>query len=157
MKSTIRLSIALGVLCVFVLISRAQTERGAAAAQTRKPIYITRMYTGPDGLSHTEEIEAKTDPAVPGNVIKLMPVTGAEIHRSTPGQVLDWHKGPRLQYVITLSGQGELEVADGKKIADGPGHIVLVEDTTGKGHITRTLGTEERVSLWLPLVDQSAH
>jgi quercetin dioxygenase-like cupin family protein len=155
MKSTMMLFVALGLLCVFVLISRAQTERGAAAAQARKPIYITRMYTGPDGLSHTEEIEAKTDPSAPGNVIKMMAITGAEIHRSTPGQVLDWHRGPRRQYVITLSGQGEIEVAGGKVIPDGPGHIVLVEDTTGKGHITRTTGTEEKVSLWLPLVDQS--
>jgi hypothetical protein len=152
MKSTVRLSIALGVLCAFAFISRAQTQRSPAATQPRKPIYITRMYTGPDGLSHTEEIEAKADGA--GNVIKLMPVTGAEIHRAMPGQVLDWHTGPRYQYVITLSGQGEIEVADGKKIADGPGHILLVEDTTGKGHITRTTGSEEKVSLWLPLADQ---
>jgi len=85
----------------------------------------------------------------------LMAVTGAEIHRGAPGQVLDWHPGPRRQYVITLSGQGEIEVAGGKVIPDAPGHIVLVEDTTGKGHITRTTGTEDRVTLWLPLVDQS--
>jgi hypothetical protein len=57
--------------------------------------------------------------------------------------------------VITLSGRGEVEVAGGKKISLEPGHIDLVEDTTGKGHITRSLGSEDRVTLTLPLVDQS--
>ena len=57
--------------------------------------------------------------------------------------------------MITLSGQGELEVAGGKKIPVGPGHIELVEDTTGKGHITRVVGTEDRVTLQIPLSGQS--
>jgi len=85
----------------------------------------------------------------------MMMTTGAELHRAPAGRVSDWHTAPRRQYVITLSGYGELEVAGGKKIAVGPGHIELVEDTTGKGHITRVTGTEERVTLQLPLTDQS--
>jgi hypothetical protein len=157
MRSTFRLFIAIGVLCVCGLVLRAQTQRSAPAAQARRPIYITRIFTGPDGLTHSEEIEAKSDATGNGNVIKMMPVTGAEIHRGAPGTTLDWHPGPRYQYVITLSGHGEIEIADGEKIAEDPGHITLVEDITGKGHITRTLGTEDRVSLWLPLVDQPGH
>jgi hypothetical protein len=58
--------------------------------------------------------------------------------------------------VITLTGQGEIEVAGGKKISIQPGHIDLVEDVTGKGHITKVTGTEDRVTLWLPLADQSS-
>src|SRR5439155_16906995 len=89
-------------------------------------------------------------------IFKMMMTTGAELHRAPAGRVSDWHTAPRRQYVITLSGHGELEVAGGKKIAVGPGHIELVEDTTGKGHITRVTGTEERVTLQLPLTDPSA-
>ncbi|PYS04857.1 MAG: hypothetical protein DMG12_09135 [Acidobacteria bacterium] len=92
---------------------------------------------------------------VSGDIFKMMMTTGAELHRAPAGRVSDWHTAPRRQYVITLSGYGELEVAGGKKIAVGPGHIELVEDTTGKGHITRVTGTEERVTLQLPLTDQS--
>jgi quercetin dioxygenase-like cupin family protein len=61
---------------------------------------------------------------------------------------------PRRQYVITLSGHGELEVAGGKKILVGPGSINLVEDVTGKGHITRTVGNEDRVTIQIPLSDR---
>ena len=57
--------------------------------------------------------------------------------------------------MITLSGRGELEVADGKKVAVGPGHINLIEDTTGKGHITRNLGPEDRIVVTIPLADQT--
>jgi hypothetical protein len=58
--------------------------------------------------------------------------------------------------VITLSGRGEIEVAGGQKIPVGPGHINLIEDTTGKGHITRNLGTEDRIDITIPLADQTA-
>jgi hypothetical protein len=119
-------------------------------AQTHKPIFITRLYTGPDNQTHAEEMELKF--AGPSEVSKMMPVTGAELHRTSGGSVRDWHRGPRRQYVITLSGHGEIEVAGGKKIPVEPGHIDLVEDTTGKGHITRV--TEDGLTLQLPLVDQ---
>ena len=32
-------------------------------------------------------------------------------------------------------------------------HINLIEDTTGKGHITRNLGPEDRIVLTIPLAD----
>jgi len=85
-----------------------------------------------------------------------MKITGAELHRTAAGSVQDWHTAPQRQYVITLSGRGEIEVAGGKKIALEPGHIELAEDLTGKGHITRAIGSEDRVTLWLPLADQPA-
>jgi len=127
-------------------------ENGAARAQTHKPVFMTRLYTGPDNQTHAEEVAVDF---TAGEVSKMMQVTGAELHRGAPGNVSDWHRGPRRQYVITLSGRGELEVAGGKKISVEPGHIELIEDTTGKGHITRVTGTEDRVTLQLPLADQS--
>jgi quercetin dioxygenase-like cupin family protein len=124
-------------------------------AQTaHKPLMITRLYMGPDNQTHAEEVELKFTPGNPAEVSKMMQVTGAELHRTAGGSVDDWHRAPRRQYVITLSGRGEVEVAGGKKISMGPGHIDLVEDTTGKGHITKVLGTEDRVTLQLPLADQ---
>lgn len=141
-----------GMAALFVLLSSAQT-----GAQKHKPLMMTRLYTGPDGQTHFEETEAKFTVSGTTDVFKLMGITGAELHHAAPGTVIDWHTAPRRQYVITLSGQGEIEVAGGKKFTVGPGHIDLVEDTTGKGHITRVTGTEERVTLQLPLSDQAHH
>ena len=63
----------------------------------------------------------------------------------------NWHTSPRRQFVITLSGRAELEVANDQKVVTGPGHIDLIEDTAGKGHLTRNL--EDRVVITIPLAD----
>ena len=139
---------------LFVLVSDAQSGRDASPSQKHKPLMMTRLYTGPDGQTHAEEVEAKFTAGNANEVFRLMKITGGELHRAAPGTVIDWHTAPRRQYVITLSGQAELEVAGGKKIHVGPGNIDLVEDTTGKGHITRVTGTEDRVTLQLPVSDQ---
>ena len=131
------------------------TESGVVLAQTLKPLFMTRLYTGSDNQTHAEEVELKFTPGSPAEVAKMLQVSGAELHRTASGSVDDWHRAPRRQYVITVSGRGEIEVAGGKKIPVGPGHIDLVEDTTGKGHITKVVGTEDRVTLQLPLADQS--
>ena len=130
-------------------------EPSVVMAQTHKPVFMTRVFTGPDNQTHAEEVELKFTPGSPAEVSRMTQVTGAELHRTAGGSVDDWHRAPRRQYVITLSGRGEIEVAGGKKISVGPGTINLVEDTTGKGHITKAMGTEDRVTLQLPLADQS--
>ena len=151
MKTTLMWLIAVLLIAVIAFVAGAQT-----GAQKHKGVFITHLYTGPDGQTHAEEVEAKFTPGNGNDVFKMLSTTGAELHRAPAGRVSDWHTAPRRQYVITLSGHGELEVAAGKKIAVGPGHIELVEDTTGKGHITRVTGTEERLTLQLPLTDQAA-
>jgi hypothetical protein len=141
-----------GLLGLSVLpMPPAQSAEDGASA---KPVMINRLYTGPDGLTYAEEIEAKFAPlgGLPG--YKLLANAGAELRRAPPGRVSDWHTAPRRQYVITLSGHGELEVAGGKKVLVGPGSINLVEDVTGKGHITRTVGNEDRVTIQIPLTDR---
>jgi quercetin dioxygenase-like cupin family protein len=149
MSSNIRPWAGVALVAVLVVGWRAETNQDVAAAQGRKPIMMTRIYTGPDGLSHAEEIEMKLN----GNVSDMMKATGVEFSRRAPGPVSDWHVGPRRQFVITISGRGELEVAGGKKVAVGPGHINLIEDTTGKGHTTRNIGPDDRIVVTIPLAE----
>jgi quercetin dioxygenase-like cupin family protein len=126
----------------------------SAEEAARGPLIIHRLYTGSDGQTHVEDIEAKFTLLGETGAYKLMANAGAELRRAPPGRVADWHVAPRRQYVITLSGHGEIEVADGKKIQLGPGDVDLVEDVTGKGHITRTIGSEDRVTIQIPLTDK---
>ena len=155
MKSIARRLVTVALVGLFALMWRIDTARDVLSAQTRKPVVVTRLYTGPDGQTHAEEIEMKFTGGANSEVSQMMPVTGAELHRQPAKTFVDWHPGPRRQYVITLSGRGEIEVAGGKKIPLGPGQINLIEDTTGKGHITKGVGAEDRVTLWLPLADQT--
>lgn len=149
MSSTIRHWTVVALVAAFVVCWKAETNQDVAAAQGRKPIMMTRIFTGPDGLSHAEEIEMKLE----GNVSPMMKATGAEFSRRSPAPVSDWHVGPRRQFVITLSGRAEIEVAGGKKVMIGPGHINLIEDTTGKGHTTRNIGPDDRIVVTIPLAE----
>ena len=133
----------------FVFLWRAETERDVVGAQARKTVPVTRVYTGADGQSHAERIEME----LKGDVTEMMKATGVQFTRRGP-YFNDWHPGPRRQFVITLSGRAELEMAGGQKVAVGPGHISLIEDTTGKGHTTRVVGPDDRITVTIPLADQ---
>ena len=139
---------AVALVSLFVLTWRAHVDQDVVVAQTRKPIMVTRIYTGKDGLSHAEQIELKLN----GGASEMIKATGVQFSSRPPAPASDWHVGPMRQYVITLSGRAELEVADGKKVTVGPGQINLIEDTTGKGHITKNL--EDRIVVTIPLADQ---
>jgi hypothetical protein len=141
------LLIAAGLLSISVPMPPAHGAEGVA--QASKPVVITRLFTGPDGLTHAEEIEVRF--ASGGGVFNLLANSGAELRRTPPGRVADYHTASRRQYVMTLSGHAELVLSDGQTIKVGPGSIELAEDLTGKGHITRTVGTEDRVVVLIPV------
>jgi quercetin dioxygenase-like cupin family protein len=151
-KAKFTLFFCVGLLSLSVHVPPAVSADDAAAAH--KPLMINHLYTGPDGQTHVDEIEAKFAPGGGVEAYKLLANGGAELRRAPPGRVADWHTAPRRQYVITLSGHGELEISGGKKILVGPGSVELVEDITGKGHITRTVGDEDRVTIQIPLTDR---
>ena len=104
---------------------------------------ITRLYTGKDGHSHFEEIEVEIE--------KIQPAEGIVFRQAPPGHAREWHPAPRRQYVITLSGQGEIEIGDGTKRRFGPGDIMLADDTTGRGHVTRVVSAQPRLYVTIPL------
>jgi hypothetical protein len=140
--------------CTLLVLS-ARADHDVVGAQHRTPIKVTRIFTGPDGLTHAEEIAPKlTSSGGSGELSEMIKVTGLQFRRQAPKYFQDWHTAPRRQYVITLSGRGEVELTGGKKIPLEPGHILLAEDVTGKGHISRGVGTEDRISLFIPLADQ---
>jgi hypothetical protein len=141
--------IGAGLLGCCVLMPPAQSAEGAKGVQSGNPVTITRFFTGPDGLTHAEEIDVKFAPG--GGIYDLLSNSGAQIRRTPPGRENGYHTASRRQYVITLSGHAELVLSGGQTIQVGPGSIELAEDLTGKGHITRTVGTEDRVAILIPV------
>jgi len=137
-----------GLVGLCVAMPPAQNADGAAAAKD-KPVMITRFFTGPDGLTHAEEIEAKFAPG--GGVYKLLANSGTQLRSTPPGRENGYHNASRRQYIITLRGHAELVLSGGQTIQVGPGSIELAEDLTGKGHITRTIGNEDRIAIVIPV------
>jgi hypothetical protein len=163
MRLETRQLVILVLVGCFIMMWGGTADRDVAVAQGRKPITITRIFTGPDGLAHAEDIELNLNAR---GVTSMFKATGAEfsVRPPTPGAkpgstgATDasspaWHTGPARQFVITLSGHSEVEVSGGVHVVATPGHINLIEDTTGKGHITRNFGPEDRIALTIPLAD----
>lgn len=132
----------------------------AATAQRRIPISITRIFTGSDGQSHDEpitDLRFIADPSRSGlEASEVVKVSGLQFARTRPGWARDWHLAERHQYIVTLSGKGEIEVAGGRKVSLEPGTVILEEDATGKGHISRTIGTEDRIALNIQITEPSS-
>ena len=110
---------------------------------------ISRLYTGDDGQSHLEELDLASHPELG----QLQAAKGVSFRSTPAGTFSDWHNGPRRQFVITISGEVEIGLGDGSVHRFGPGHVNLVEDLTGKGHTTRSVGNDPRVSATIPLED----
>jgi hypothetical protein len=53
--------------------------------------------------------------------------------------------------VVNLTGSVEIEVGDGSRRMFGPGSILLAEDMTGEGHISRSVDDEPRICLFVHL------
>ena len=109
---------------------------------------ITRLWTSEDGQAHFEDLNV---PAGETETIALQ--AGADMtFRSFPdGSFSDWHPAPRVQYVILLAGQMEIGIGDGTKRMFNPGDILQVEDLTGQGHTTRSVGNRVSASVALSL------
>ena len=115
-----------------------------------------RVYSGADGQSHLAEVPLAMKPfrdveGAHGEGTPMQAATGIAFRAAPPGYVLDWHCAPRRQYSISLSGTAEIEVGDGTIVRAGPGDVVLAEDLTGQGHVTRVVGGEPRLSAIIPL------
>jgi hypothetical protein len=122
-------------------------------AQESAPIRVTRLYTGTDGKTKVEEytvpLEASGDPGT--FLSQTVAATSVQFRRTTEDYFLDWHPASKRQYVVTLSGESEVELDGGRKLRLGPGHILLAEDTTGQGHISRAVGSKDRLSIFIAL------
>jgi hypothetical protein len=118
-----------------------------------------RVYSGADGESHIAELPLALEPfrdveGAHGQGTPLQAASGIAFRVAPPGYVLDWHCAPRRQYSISLSGAAEIEVGDGTIARVEPGDVVLAEDLTGRGHVTRVIGKEPRVYAIVPLADR---
>ena len=113
---------------------------------------IIRIYTGPDGRSHFEDIEPRFETLNDKSErAELIPGSSIVIRRFEPTRSNPWHHAPGRAAVFTLSGAVDIEIGDGTVRRLGPGDILIAEDRTGQGHVTREVGPEPRVSIFVPL------
>jgi hypothetical protein len=116
-----------------------------------------RIYATPDGESHFDEIDipmsgrpVMTDiahfelsPQYPASRIRF-----ARVPRGK--REVGYHTVPERVLTVRLDGAVEYETSDGNVRRVEAGSVVLVEDTHGKGHISRH-SPEAQTVLWISL------
>ncbi|HZW69320.1 MAG TPA: hypothetical protein VFF57_00540 [Hanamia sp.] len=113
---------------------------------------VTRIYSDGEGDSHFEDITIPLTDA--GSIGKLSTGIAAKeiiFREVAPSYDYDFHNAPQKQYIILLDGEIEIETSLGDKRIFKSGEVLLVEDTTGKGHKTRNLQPINRKSIFITL------
>lgn len=113
---------------------------------------IHNLYTDERGESHFRDIEvAWTGNAPSSRISDLIPVKGLIFRETGAGYDLDWHPAPRRQYIINLDGGVQITASDGETRTIGAGEVLLVEDTSGKGHLSKNIEEKIRYSIFVPI------
>lgn len=113
---------------------------------------ITRLYVDAKGETHFEDREIPYESETPGGkTSRRFPATGIIFRETSPAYDYDWHNAPRKQYIINLDAAVQITVSDGETRTIGAGEVFLVEDTTGKGHISRAVQGKMRHSIFVTL------
>ena len=130
-------------------LAARRAHHARTLSQLEFSMRVTRVFTGPDNESHFEDLDVPLKSGRYGSLSEVVPATGLMFRETPSGATLDFHQAPQRQFVVTLWGSCEVECADGAKRTFGAGDILLADDTTGHGHITRDLEGPRR-SLFIP-------
>lgn len=113
---------------------------------------IHNLYVDATGETHFRDIEVEWAEERRGSRLsRRLPATGI-IFRETGGDYdLDWHPAPRRQYIVNLDAGVRITASDGESRVIGAGEVILVEDTTGKGHLSQAVEGRMRHSIFIPV------
>ena len=113
---------------------------------------ITRIYADDSGQSRFEDINIELkDAGDIGSLSDRYPVKHIIFRETKPDYDFDWHPAPERQYIVRREGNIEIEVGTGAERAFTGGDILLVEDTEGRGHKTKTTDAKTRRSIFITL------
>lgn len=127
----------------------------AASPAPVSPLTYVHVYADNAGASHFREEHFEFIPGrdIDSSLHVLGTKGGATLLRLKAGAVEDWHNAPQAWFLIVLQGKSAVTTSDGQVRQFGPGSIVLLDDTTGKGHQTRVVGKIDHIAAVIPIAD----
>ena len=121
-----------------------------------KASYV-RLFTDDQGETHFEEISstlARVDFAhgmPPVFVSEEIAAQASSFFGAPAGWESEWHPSSGRHLFAVLTGAWEVTASDGETRTFSKGDVLLVEDTTGKGHASKVISEEESLSLLVVL------
>ena len=110
----------------------------------------TRIYADKNGETHFEDVTVNMTDSRHARLSEMIAAKGV-IFRLTKDYFVDWHPAPRRQYIVNLDAGVKITASDGESRMIGTGEILLVEDTTGKGHLSQHYENKIRHSIFIPI------
>src|SRR5580704_1106985 len=106
----------------------------------------TRLFTDEQGESCFEDVALELRQAMSVEGIEALPSAPFLASEGTfwVGSTTSWqgdalHTSPRRFILVGVTGEYAVTTSRGDTRRFGPGSVLLAEDTTGKGHSTRTI------------------
>ena len=113
---------------------------------------IHNLYEDEHGQSHFRDIEVEwISEGRGGKLSERQPATGIIFRQVQPDYELDWHPAPRRQYIINLDAGVEITASDGEARIIAAGEVILVEDISGDGHMSKAINSQIRHCIFVPV------
>jgi hypothetical protein len=113
---------------------------------------IHNLYTDANGESHFRDIEIDWVEERRGSKLsKKLPATGVIFRQTEAEHNITWHPAPRRQYIVNLDAGVKITASDGEARIIAAGEVILVEDTTGKGHLSQAVDKKIRNCIFVPV------
>lgn len=146
------LAVRLALLSASLSLPAAAEDKAAAPAGPPQVEYWS-LWADRDGSTHISrctmssfELQTFAPPAAPEWVLKLPDVVDNVTFAVQPeGWTGEWHRNPKPQWIVPLSGRWFVEATDGNRVEMGPGEASFggdqgAREVNGKvGHLSGTL------------------
>jgi len=116
-----------------------------------------RLFSDEHGESHFEDVEIDltlTEYAPPAPPLELSSITPAEqsgFMNAPAGWVSGWHPSAARNIFFVLTGEWEVTASDGEARRFSRGSVLLVDDTTGKGHTSEVVSQTDSLAVMVQL------
>lgn len=137
-----------------LLAPTSRSEEAKTMSGSGRTFSYVHLYSDAHGVSHFRDVTVTLQPTAGPHgddqalaSYVLGGTQGAQLLALRHGAREDWHTAPRRMFLIVLQGMSEVTASDGEVRRFGPGSMLLMDDATGKGHITVALGSVDHVAL----------
>jgi hypothetical protein len=116
-----------------------------------------RLFADEDGESHFDEAEIEfkladyVPEAAPLELSKTFSANELGFMRAPAGWTSDFHVATARALFVVLNGEWEVTASDGESRRFADAAVLLVEDTSGKGHSSRVVGNSASVAVMVRL------